>query len=336
VNSEYWYFDRFGGATDVMQRGASALRSPGPAEATVAIRAVGLNQAENRYLRGTHFPPSSFPACIGHEAVGEIIALGRDIAVDSNHFRVGDRVALLPMCVDTPRMGALRTVGIYDYSALVPVPEEYTDAEGASYWMGVFTMAGAMFAAGLGPSTTRGKRVLFTAATGGMGVVGLKLARAWGGVAIATTRNPTKAQQIAGCADEVAIVRSARDLKDAIGERFPDGVDVVIDPLGGDFVGAAIDVCAAGGRYVGYESVADARGSFDIMTLLAKDVSIRGHTIFQLLSMPERIQSLIEAGMTHARSATPIVSASFVFADAPIAFDALERGDHVGKVVVTL
>lgn len=74
ISTRYWYFDRFGQAEDVLKLGRTDLPDPGTGEVAVRIRAVGLNQAENRYLAGTHFPPPRFPACVGHEAVGEIVA----------------------------------------------------------------------------------------------------------------------------------------------------------------------------------------------------------------------------------------------------------------------
>ncbi|WP_157962005.1 alcohol dehydrogenase catalytic domain-containing protein, partial [Acuticoccus kandeliae] len=106
MESEAWCFDTFGPAERVMRRRHEGLPPPEPGEALVAIRAVGLNQAENRYLEGRHFPPAHLPAAIAHEAVGEIVALG---APGGGHgWSVGDRVALNPMRVDIAGMGALR------------------------------------------------------------------------------------------------------------------------------------------------------------------------------------------------------------------------------------
>lgn len=336
MDSAYWYFDTFGAAPDVMKRGHTALPDPGPGEASVAIRAVGLNQAECRYLEGTHFPPARFPACIGHEAVGEIVALGPGRDGAPSHWKVGDRVALLPMLVDIAGMGALRTVGIYDQSALVPVPDSYSDNEGAAYWMGILTMAGAMHVAGLEEDTSGGKTVLFTAATGGMGIIALKLARAWGAVSIATTRSPAKARRLARIATHVVELRNPEDLAPSVTNLFPDGIDAVIDPLGGRVVGAAIEALVPGGRYVGYEMIAGGLGTYDIMALLSKDASIHGHTIHRLLQRPELLARLVEIGMAYADALTPLVSESFVFDDAPDAFAALRRCGHVGKIVVTL
>ena len=335
MESDFWYFNSFGPAPSVMKRRRTALPDPGPGQAAVAIRAVGLNQAENRYLQGTHFPPQRFPACIGHEAVGEIVALGPE-GNTTRRWAVGDRVALAPMLVDIAGMGALRTLGIYDQSALVPVPPGYSDAEGAAYWMGLFTMAGAMEQAGLGEDSCRGRTVLFTAAAGGMGILGLKIARAWGATTIATTRSEAKAEKLAPLASHAIVVRTPEELHAAVAALAPGGVDAAIDPLGGPFVGAALATLAHGGRYVGYEMIAGRRAEYDIASLLSKDASIRGHTIHQLIEKPALTKRLVEIGMVYADALTPIVAQTIGFDRAPEAFEALQRSSSIGKIVVSL
>ena len=230
-----------------MQKGWRELPEPGPGQAAVAIRAVGLNQSENRYLSGTHFPPEQFPACISHEAVGEIVELGpEENGPASGKWKVGDRVAFLPMLVDRAGMGVLRDFGVYKQSVFLPVPEVYSDCEGAAYWMAVLTMAGAMDMAGLGPHTSSGKTIVFTAAAGGMGTLALKLARAWDAETIATTRHQAKVEQLSAVASRVAVVRTVEELTSALRALSPNGVDVIIDPLGGSFVGASIESLVPG------------------------------------------------------------------------------------------
>ena len=338
TETAYWYFERFGEPTAVMRQGRQALPEPGPGQAVVALRAVGLNQAENRYLRGTHFPPERFPACLSHEAVGEIVALGPDIAGGrtARRWSVGDRVAFIPMLVDMPGMGVLRQVGLYDLSALAPVPDAFSDRQAAAYWMGIVTMAGAMEMAGLGPETAKGRMVAFTAAAGGMGIMALKLARAWGAEALATTRSPRKIEQLSGLADHVAIVEMPAELTGALRAWRPSGVDAVIDPLGGDFVGAAVDALVPGGRYVGYEMVAGPVGGYDIMALMTNDASIHGYTVFRPLRHPGMLRDLVDIGMRFADRLTPVLATDFAFDDAPQAFDALARSQHVGKITITL
>jgi NADPH:quinone reductase-like Zn-dependent oxidoreductase len=258
MESAFWFFDRFGDARMVMRKGRQAVPEAGPGQAVVRLRAVGRNQADNRYLQGTHFPPKTFPSCLSHEAVGEIVALGPRVtkagateAGAAHAWAVGDRVAFVPMLIDTAGMGVLREVGVYDLASFLPVPPAYSDREGAAYWMAVLTMVGAMQMAGFGPGTGRGRRIAFTAAASGMGTLALKLARAWGAEAMATTRSAEKVAMLSTMAARVAVVRTAGELAAALRAWSPNGVDAVIDPPGRAFVGAAVEALAPGGRYVG-------------------------------------------------------------------------------------
>jgi NADPH:quinone reductase-like Zn-dependent oxidoreductase len=249
---------------------------------------------------------------------------------------VGDRVALVPMLVDMAGMGALRDHGIYDQSALIPVPDGFSDTEGAAYWMAIFTMAGALEMAGFSAQTCRDKSIVFTAATGGMGIVALKLLRGWGATVIATTRDDTKVSALETFADHVALVRASHELAPAVKSLVPEGVAAVIDPLGGTYVGAAIDALGHGGHYVGYEMLAGNQGTYDIPTLMAKDAHLHGFTIFRLLRHPGLIRRLVTLGMEYAVEARPMVAGIFPFEEAPQAFETLARGGHLGKIVVAI
>ena len=75
--------------------------------------------------------------------------------------------------------------------------------------MAFFTLGGAMDRAGLGPATASAKTILVTAATGGIGIIGLQLAGAWGARTIATTRSAAKAALLSNIATHVVCVRTS-------------------------------------------------------------------------------------------------------------------------------
>jgi NADPH2:quinone reductase len=339
VETAYWFFERFGEPKAVLQRGRQTLAEADKGQAVVAIRAVGLNQADYRYVLGTHFPPDRFPSCVAHEAVGEIVELGpaADGPSGTRRWKIGDRVAFAPMLVDRAGMGALRQFGVYEQSALLPVPDNYSDAQGAAYWNAILTIAGAMDMAGLGPETSKGKTIAFTAAAGGIATVGLQLARAWGALALATTRREEKLARLSPLADHVAVVRRARDLVPALrGTSFERRMDVIIDPIGGEMVASGLEALALGGQFVSYEAVSDHAATYDIMDLMAKDQSLHGYTFFRPLRHPGLLDRLVDIGMEFADRVIPVLAANFSFAEAPAAIEALARSEHVGKITITV
>jgi len=339
VETAYWFFERFGEPKAVLRRGRQTLPAAGAGQAVVAIRAVGLNQSDYRYVLGTHFPPDSFPSCVAHEAVGEIIELGPGPYRTSGteEWKVGDRVAFAPMLVDRAGVGVLRQFGVYDQAALLPVPDNYSDAEGAAYWNAILTIAGAMDMAGLGPETSKGKTIALTAAAGGIATMGLQLARAWGALALATTRRQEKVARLSPLAAHVATVRKAQDLVPALrGTPFERGIDVIIDPIGGEMVAASLEALAPGGQFVSYEAVSGSTAAYDIMDLMAKDLSVHGYTFFRPLRHPGLLERLVNIGMESADRVAPILAAEFGFDEAPEAIEALARSEHVGKITVAV
>jgi NADPH2:quinone reductase len=237
-----------------------------------------------------------------------------DGPAETGSWRVADRVALAPMLVDRTGMGVLRQFGVYDRSALLPVPANYSDRQGAAYWNAIPSIAGAMDMAGLGPGTSRGKTIAFTAAAGGIATVGLQLARAWGAETLATTRRQEKATRLSPLATHVAVVRQPRELVAALrGTRFERGIDVIIDPIGGDMIASGLEALGSGDQLVSYEAVSGHTGSYDIMDLMAKDLSLHGYTFFRPLRMRGFLIVWLRSGWrarTRWRRSWPAISAS--------------------------
>jgi NADPH2:quinone reductase len=347
MKTRCFQFAEYGRPTDVLQLAEQALPEPGPGQALVRIRAVGLNRSEANYVQGRYIPAREFPSHIGQEAVGEIIALGPPAEsgpqpVEATPLAVGARVALLPGRVDICGMGAYRDTGIYDQAALAPVPENFSDEEGAAYWMGILTMGGCLEMAGLTPDNAsgkegKGKKVLVTAATSSMGIVALKLAKAWGAETFATSRSADKAKVLEDVADHVIVCNDSAALIEGVNAATDNtGIDVALDPVGADFYAGLVTVTANGGDIVSYEMISGAVGQVPIASLMIKDLSIHGFTIFRVYKNSGLLDSLIGQGMQYAEQTRPIVSKTFPFEQAPIALAELEAAQHVGKLVLLI
>lgn len=340
TESHCWQFDAYGPPADALHLRGQTLPAPGPGQALVRLKAIGMNRSEFNYVQGRYQPARAFPSCMGQEAVGEILALGprREDGPQPWHatrLEPGARVALLPGRIDLCGMGSYRDVGVYDQAALVPVPGDYSDAEGAGLWMGVLTMGGALELAGITPETAAGRTVLVTAASSSMGVVVLKLARAWGATTVATSRSADKVAQLAGLADHAFVATDSESLAAGVESATGgQGFDAALDPVGALFYPGMVQAAAVGASIVSYELITGQDTPLPIAKVMIKDLALRGYTIYRPLRQPALLERILGWGLEYSAAIRPIVAGTRPLAEAPQALVEMGRAEHLGKLVL--
>jgi NADPH:quinone reductase-like Zn-dependent oxidoreductase len=342
MKAKAWLFHQIGGP-EVLELGEHDLGPPGPGEALVRIRAVGLNRADLLYLAGRYFGPPPSPSYLGQEAVGEIVDLGPAVegesAVGAHPLRVGMRVGLMAGRLDYTAMGTYRSAGIFGQRALLPLPDDYTFAEAAGLWVAAMTAVGGLRVGGLRPDGPTGKRVLVTAASSGVGVITLQAARAMGAETFASTTSPDKARQLEELADHVIVTRSAEELVEAVRQLTDDeGVDIAFDPVGFAYAQALMETAATDGQVVFYGLLAGTEAPFDMRNLILKDLGVHGYTVYRLQRDPELLEEIVATVMTLADGGgiRPLIAAEYRFEEAPEALAAMARNEHIGKIVLTV
>lgn len=342
MNTEFFQFSKYGEPSEVLSWKEGELLAPEPGQAIVQLTAIGMNRSELNYTRGKYIPAKSFPSALGQEAVGKIVALGEPVSdgpqpKKTTPLKVGARVALLPGRVDMHGVGTYRTVGIYSQAALAPIPDHFSDEEGAAYWMGVLTMGGCLERAGVTPDNATGKRILITAATSSMGVIALKLAKAWGAQTIATSRSVSKASELEalGVANHVIVCDDSESLIAGVNNVIDNkGFDVALDPVGTAFYPGLTATAAHGASIVSYEMLSGPSLTVSAPQLLVKDITVRGFTIFRVYSQPGLLETLIEQGMKYSNQVRPIIAKTFALKDAPAALEEMGAANHIGKLIL--
>ena len=340
MKSQCWQFDAYGAPGEVLTWREQELPDPGPGQAWVKIDAIGINRSDLNSVLGQYFPTGKFPSYLGGEAVGRVLAVGPSVEtgprpVSRLNLEIGQRVGTLSARIDRAGMGVYRDVGLYDQAALVPVPDSYSDEEGAALWTAMLTMGGAMEMGGLTAATGTDKTVLITAGGSGMGGLALKLAGHWGATTIATTRSEEKAVALGKLADHVIVCEDSDSLQDGVKQATDGhGADLVLDPVGAAFYPGLIGAVARGGAIVSYECITGPDVSLSIIDMMMKNVSIHGFTIFRVVNDPQLLARLIDIGLDDAQALRPVVSGTFDLSDAPTALEVLGRSEHVGKIVI--
>lgn len=333
MQAKTWKFHAYGPPQDILEWAEESLPAPGEGQALVRLRAIGMNRSEFNYVQGRYLPAREFPSALGQEAVGEIVELGAAPGGGSgNGLKVGDRVALTPGRIDMCATGAYRDYGLYDQSALIPVPESFSDSEGAAFWMAFLTVAGCLHNAGINPGTAPGKTLLVTAASSSVGIMALKIGRLWGAQTLATTRSADKREVLEEFADEVWVCESAGDLAEHL--KSSQGFDVAIDPVGGDFIDAMIGGARQGGVIVSYEMITGGRAGYSIGQVLVKDITIRGFALFNIFPQAGLCEDLVALGLKYADDLVPLIAESFALDAAPAALVELGQSRHIGKFIL--
>ncbi|MDX1542219.1 MAG: NADPH:quinone oxidoreductase family protein, partial [Geminicoccaceae bacterium] len=188
-----------------------------------------------------------------------------------------------------------------------------------------------------------GEVVLVTGAGGGVGLATIQLVKALGGVSLAGTRSPDKANAIRRAGADAIIDLATNDLRDRLREEVRTasggrGADVVIDTVGGDVFDAAIRSLAWRGRIVVVGFAAGRIPEIRANYLLVKNISASGlqwsdyrnRDPAWVRRVQDELFALYEAGKLR-----PEVMATYPMDRAAEALEVIRSGRITGKVVLT-
>ncbi|MCM6776661.1 type I polyketide synthase [Nocardia sp. CDC159] len=299
---------------------AAELDSPPLAagQVRVALRAAGLNFRDVLIALGMYPDPD---APLGGEGAGVVIEVGPQVT----DLAVGDRV-----------MGLFPGVGsavVADGRTLVPVPAGWSFEDAAAV---PIVFATAYYALVDLADVRAGESILVHAATGGVGMAAVQLARHLG-LEVFATASPPKWDALRRMGfDDNHIASSRTDQFEAAftaatGGR---GVDVVLDSLAGELVDAGLRLLPRGGRFVemGLTDVRDA-------TAIANQYAGVAYRAFILMEAgPQRLGEILRAlvALFDEGALRPLPVTHWDVRRAPEAFRHLSQARHIGKNVLTL
>jgi NADPH:quinone reductase-like Zn-dependent oxidoreductase len=319
------------GGPEVLKLEEVDVGAPGPGEVRLKVEAIGLNRAEALFRAGHYLEAATLPARLGYEAAGRVDAVGPDVA----DLAVGDAVAVVP-AFSLNRYGMYGEVVLAPAHAVVRTPAGITAVEAAAVWMQYLTAYGALIdIAGLGPDDA----VVIPAASSSVGLAAIQIARMVGATAVATTRSGAKAEALRRAGAE-HVVATARD--DLVGEvnriTGGKGASVIFDPVAGPMVETLAEAAAPGGILFIYGLLSMRPTPFPTLPALGKGLSLRGYTLFEIVSDPERFargKGFVLDGLAKG-ALKPIIAKTFPIEQIVEAHRYMETGEQFGKIVVTV
>jgi NADPH:quinone reductase len=316
------------GGPEVLEEREVPTPEPGPGQIRVRVRASALNRADLLQRLGRYPAPPGHPQDIpGLEYAGEVDALGRD----SGLWAPGNRV-----------MGIVGGGGHAEYVCVhereaMRAPHTLTWEEAAAVPEVFLTAFDALFHR---LELSVGERLLIHAVGSGVGTAALQLARAGGATVLGTSRSPGKLARAVSLGLDAGIDASdsqwaAKVLEATDGQ----GVDAILDLVGGPYLEDGLRVLASKGRMVVVGTVAGGKATLDLGMLLRKRIRITG-TVLRSRPLEEKIVLVREFAngvlpLLASQKIRPVVDRVLPFSAIREAHRLLERNESFGKLVLT-
>lgn len=315
-----------------------------PGESILKVRAAALNRVD-LYMRDvgvgiTH----TLPQVLGVEAAGEIVEADPDSGLVEGSLAVLYTVGFCgkcryciagdqPLCLGARIIGEHRHGSFAEYVAMrsecfVPLPKDANLVEAATL-MSTYNTAWRML---FGKRALRpGETVLIPGIGGGVAVAGLQLARYAGARVIVTSSSNDKLAR----AVKLGAFAGVNYRTEAVAKRVMEltggeGVDLVLETVGGDSWGESLRSLRRGGRIVTCGATAGSSPSADIQRLFIRQLEVYGSTGGSLDEFRELL------GVYQRGGFKPVIDRTFPLGEIHSAFDRLARSEQFGKVVITV
>ena len=300
---------------------------PGPNEVLIRVAGAGVNRPDVLQRRGAYAPPPGASDIPGLEVSGTIAALGPGV----RQWKVDDAVCALlagggyaTMCV-APAKQCLPVPVSVDLVAAGAIPETFF-----TVWTNVFDRG----------RLRTGETVLIHGGSSGIGTTAIQLAAARGATVLATAGSDEKCRACEDLGAKQAINYRTADFVEAVRELTSDkGVDLILDMVGGSYVGRNLESLATDGRLVqiGFMS-GESTTPVDFRRVMSRRLTITGsmlrpRTVDEkgqiAAAMRTEVWPLLDRGVVK-----PVIHRVFPLAQAGDAHRLMESSEHVGKIVL--
>lgn len=313
------------GSPDVLSYEPFELPQPGPGEALVRHRAIGVNMIDTYHRAGLYAVP--LPATLGVEGAGVIERLGP--GTDDLGLHEGQRVAY---AAQTP--GAYASVRLMPAERLVPLPDAISDEVAAATLLKGLTVEALVRRV---HPVRFAEPVLLHAAAGGVGSLALQWLVDIGAKVIATVGSDEKAELARQQGADHVIVYTREDFKAKVRELYPEGVPVVYDSVGKATFEGSLDCLAVRGLMVSYGNASGKPPALEVGTLATKgSLFITRPTLYSYIRTRAELLDAAQAvfGALQKGAIKPHISARFALSDAAAAHRALESRKTTGQLLL--
>jgi NADPH2:quinone reductase len=301
---------------------------PGEQEVLIKVQAAGINRPDCLQRQGLYPPPPEASPILGLEVAGTIAACGSG----ATRWKPGDRVCAL-----------LAGGGYAEYATApevqcLPIPRGLDYAKAAALPETTFTVWTNLFEDG---GLREGERVLIHGGAGGIGTTAIQMAHAMGAEVLATVGRRESEKLVRACGADHVLFYREEDFVERVREiTAGQGVDVILDMVGGAYLPRNVEALAFRGRLIQIAVMGGSKAELDLRQLMLKRLMLTGSTLRPrpveekgriAKAVLHRVWPLIESGRI-----VPQVTKVFPLERAADAHAMMESSGHTGKLVLAV
>lgn len=320
-------FDAPGGP-EVLRAETLPVPVPGAGQVLVQVAYAGVNRPDVAQRQGSYPPPPGASPIPGLEIAGTIVALGAGV----EDWSAGQQVCALVSG------GGYAEYCLADVRHCLPVPAGLSLAEAAALPETLFTVWHNVFERGY---ARPGETILVHGGTSGIGTMAIMLGRLFELTVLVTCGDDAKCARALEIGADHAINYRTQDFVEEV-RRITDGrgVDLVLDMVSGDYVPRNLRCLADDGRHVTIAILGGARAELNMAQVMVRRLTLTGSTlrprsdVFKGLLADEIARNawpFVEEGRLR-----PVMDRVFPLKEAVAAHARMEKGDHVGKIVLAV
>jgi NADPH2:quinone reductase len=316
------------GGPEVLQIQERPIPAYSTVEVLVKVHASGINRPDVYQRKGNYPPPAGAPADIpGLEIAGIVVEVGAEVT----RWKKGDKVCALVMG------GGYAEYSNVPAGQCLPIPENLSFTEAASLPETFFTVWSNVFDRG---QLKNGESLLVHGGSSGIGVTAIEMAEALGNTVYVTAGSEAKCWFCEELGAAKAINYKTEKFAEVINEiTGKQGVNVILDMIGGDYTPGNLQCLAEEGRLVLINTMNGKDAQVDLSIVMRKRLNItgsmlRGRSVEFKADIAQNLEIIIWPHLASGKI-KPVIDKVFPAAEAAKAHELMESSEHIGKIVLS-
>lgn len=302
--------------------------SYGPEEVLVDIKATAINRADLSQARGNYSPPPGASEILGLEMAGVV----REVGAEVTDWKVGDRV-----CALLSGGGYAEQAAVH-HQMLLRLPDDWSFEQGAAVPEVWYTAFVNLFLEG---NLQPGETALIHAGASGVGTAAIQLAVATGARAFVTAGADDKLNRCRALGATLAVnYKTEEFLERVLAATQNEGVDVILDPVGGPYLARNVQALKRFGRLVNIGTLGGGPGELNMGLVLGKQLRIIGsllrpRPLAEKIAITQQFKQRFWSRLT-CGELRPVIDTTFPITEAQAAHDYVRQNKNIGKVILKM